>query len=437
MTVLKFGGSCLTSQSSLNKVLEFVKNYPNPIIVVSALSGVTDSLIDAANSGGDIDGIIARHYIKLPEGIEVNYYRELNEKVNVLKALLTIYSTNRNSKFLESHIQSFGERFSALMLKYFLESNGIKSKNLESEELGIKTFKGFNNAIIDSQSSIEPLKKVIGDTINEGSVPIITGYYGVDEQGHITLLGRNGSDYTAAFVARALGEKEVVLFKDVPGFFTADPKKVKNPDFVSYVSFDQAYELSSYGAKIVHPYAVLEARKGGARIVIKDFNDGKTGTIISETNGDKIFVTSKRKLSILRIIVPDASNISGILFNILNKFSENGINIIQNFTSFSVLNIIISRDNLMDAERVLSTFSRVIEYKVLHQNACIISVVGNFSIQTQNRIHLMILELSKKYPDKIYFSNISSPGISIYLAADEDIEEDLVRTIHEMVGNGL
>jgi len=432
---LKFGGSCLTSQSSLDKVLDYVRQYKNPIIVVSALSGVTDSLIKAADNGGDIDKIISRHYIELPENIEIHYYKELNEKANVLKALLTIYSTNRNSTFLESHIQSFGERFSALMLKYFLEANGIKSKNLESEELGIITINGFKNAIIDSQSSVDNVKKVIGNSLQEGYVPIITGYYGVDLQGHIALLGRNGSDYTAAFVARALNESEIVLFKDVPGFFTADPKKVKNPNFVSYISFDQAYELSSYGAKIVHPYAVLEARKGRAKIIIKDFNSGKTGTIISETYGDKVFVTSKKKLSILRIIVPDASNISGILFQILNRFSENGINIIQNFTSFSGLNIIISRENLNDAENVLSSLSRVIEYKILHHDASLISVVGNFTIQSQNKIHLKILELTEKYPEKIYFSNISSPGISIYLAADESIEDELVRTIHEMVGN--
>jgi len=432
---LKFGGSCLTSQSSLDKVLDYVRQYKNPIIVVSALSGVTDSLIKAADNGGDIDKIISRHYIELPENIEIHYYKELNEKANVLKALLTIYSMNRNSTFLESHIQSFGERFSALMLKYFLEANGIKSKNLESEELGIITINGFKNAIIDSQSSVDNVKKVIGNALQEGYVPIITGYYGVDLQGHIALLGRNGSDYTAAFVARALNESEIVLFKDVPGFFTADPKKVKNPNFVSYISFDQAYELSSYGAKIVHPYAVLEARKGRAKIIIKDFNSGKTGTIISETYGDKVFVTSKKKLSILRIIVPDASNISGILFQILNRFSENGINITQNFTSFSGLNIIISRENLNDAENVLSSLSRVIEYKILHHDASLISVVGNFTIQSQNKIHLKILELTEKYPEKIYFSNISSPGISIYLAADESIEDELVRTIHEMVGN--
>ena len=432
---MKFGGSCLTSRSSLDKVLDYVRQYNNPIIVVSALSGVTDSLIKAADNEGDIDKIISRHYIELPENIEIHYYKELNEKANVLKALLTIYSMNRNSTFLESHIQSFGERFSALMLKYFLEANGIKSKNLESEELGIITINGFKNAIIDSQSSVDNVKKVIGNALKEGYVPIITGYYGVDLQGHIALLGRNGSDYTAAFVARALNESEIVLFKDVPGFFTADPKKVKNPNFVSYISFDQAYELSSYGAKIVHPYAVLEARKGRAKIIIKDFNSGKTGTIISETYGDKVFVTSKKKLSILRIIVPDASNISGILFQILNRFSENGINIIQNFTSFSGLNIIISRENLNDAENVLSSLSRVIEYKILHHDASLISVVGNFTIQSQNKIHLKILELTEKYPEKIYFSNISSPGISIYVAADESIEDELVRTIHEMVGN--
>lgn len=432
---MKFGGSCLTSQSSLDKVLDYVRQYKNPIIVVSALSGVTDSLIKAADNEGDIDKIISRHYIELPENIEIHYYKELNEKANVLKALLTIYSMNRNSTFLESHIQSFGERFSALMLKYFLEANGIKSKNLESEELGIITINGFKNAIIDSQSSVDNVKKVIGNALQEGYVPIVTGYYGVDLQGHIALLGRNGSDYTAAFVARALNESEIVLFKDVPGFFTADPKKVKNPNFVSYISFDQAYELSSYGAKIVHPYAVLEARKGRAKIIIKDFNSGKTGTIISETYGDKVFVTSKKKLSILRIIVPDASNISGILFQILNRFSENGINITQNFTSFSGLNIIISRENLNDAENVLSSLSRVIEYKILHHDASLISVVGNFTIQSQNKIHLKILELTEKYPEKIYFSNISSPGISIYLAADESIEDELVRTIHEMVGN--
>jgi len=119
----------------------------------------------------------------------------------------------------------------------------------------------------------------------------------------------------------------------------------------------------------------------------------------------------------------------------LNRFSENGINITQNFTSFSGLNIIISRENLNDAENVLSSLSRVIEYKILHHDASLISVVGNFTIQSQNKIHLKILELTEKYPEKIYFSNISSPGISIYLAADESIEDELVRTIHEMVGN--
>ncbi len=438
MTVIKFGGSCLKDEKSLQKVGHIVRKIKDPIIVVSAISGVTDSLISHIKNGNDdLSDIMEKHRISLHGELMHSYNEELEERLSVLKALFAIHKKGMAPEFISSHIQSYGERLSALMLSFYLRSIGIEAVTMESEDIGIMTKRGFNNAIIDDEKSIQKVRERINSVIKNGKIPVITGYFGNDSLGHVTLLGRNGSDYTAAFIARAVGDKEIILYKDVPGFFTADPKKVDNPEFVPSISFDQAFELSSYGAKIVHPYAILEAKKSGSSIVIRDFSSDKVGTVISNDGGNEVFVTSKQNLALVRVVIPNASNNSGILYEILRSLSDHGINIIQNFTSYSGLTMIISQDSLKNLEFALEPLYKDIELEVFKENISVISVVGDFENDEQMYIQQRLLSLKDRYGKKIHLVGISSPGVSLFLACDDDSELELVNQVHEMVKNAV
>lgn len=413
-----------------------MKNQKDLVIVVSAISGVTDSLITHIREGNaDLRDIVARHNLPLNSQLREMYDREMKDRIEILKALFAIYRKNVAPEFINSHIQSFGERLSALMLSYYLRSLNIDAVSLESEDIGIITKKGFNNAIIDDEKSIPKVREKINSIIERGRVPVITGYFGNDFQGHVTLLGRNGSDYTAAFISRALDDKEIILYKDVPGFFTGDPKKVENPEFVPRISFDQAFELSSYGAKIVHPYAILEAKKSGSRIIIRDFSSDKIGTVISMDGGNEIFVTSKQKLAMIRVVIPNASNSSGILYEILRSLSDHGINIIQNFTSYSGLNIIVSQESIAQVKSALEPLYKDIELEVFKENISVISIVGDFENEAQMEMQQRLLSLREKYGRKIHLVGISSPGVSLFLACDDDAELELLNEVHGMVRN--
>ncbi len=302
---MKFGGSSIDNSrkmlSAAKIVADRVKSNDSVIVVISALAGVTDNLISAAqlsikdidSARKIIDNIMLKH-LSILNGIsnqalrsllEDNIESSIHELNNILNELVNM--TNVPMDILDS-IMSFGERLSAQIFSNYLLELGISSKALNGWDAGIITDENYGNA--HPISSVNKLiRERIEPIVNLGMVPVITGFIGLSINGKITTLGRGGSDYTASLVASSLMVDELWLWTDVNGLMTADPKIVSKAKPIKHLSYNEAIELCFFGAKKLHYKTFEPIIDLGIPIRIKNILDPDSeGTLIVKSNSSSV-----------------------------------------------------------------------------------------------------------------------------------------------------
>jgi len=300
MKILKFGGTSVAHASNINKVIEILleSSKPKPkqkiVVVVSALSGITNDLIMLANLASKKDfkykiilkAICGRHDQVIKELIDLKnqkrILREINKKYRELKEIA-------NNIFLErklplpvlDDVMSFGERLSSYVISEAIKSRGIACEFIDSRDI-IKTDDNFGSANVDLEKSY----KLISNCFKEKSLSIMGGFIGSTKDGITTTLGRGGSDYTASLVGAALDASMIEIWTDVDGIMTEDPKKMKNALLIPEITYERAEEMAYNGAKVIHPKTIRPAVLKNIPIYIKNtFNPSGSGTKIS--NGKK------------------------------------------------------------------------------------------------------------------------------------------------------
>jgi len=256
---------------------------PAPIaVVVSALAGVTDALLDIAAKAtpGKVTALRRKHLVVARALLTGAPQKELisviDEAFDELKRLGEM--TPRTTDWLLAR----GERLSARLFAAALEQAGCPVAFVPANDL-ITTDAGFGQASVDLARTDRAVRKTLGRLLARGVVAVVPGFTGATPQGEITTLGRGGSDLTATLLARALGAREVSLWKDVPGVLTADPKVVPDAHVVPQLHVREAAELAYYGAKVLHPRALIPLGKRNVAVRIRPFaNPDSQGTEISQ-----------------------------------------------------------------------------------------------------------------------------------------------------------
>jgi aspartokinase/homoserine dehydrogenase 1 len=363
MKVLKFGGSSVATPERIQSVIEIVKPYLNGevAIVFSAFGGVTDTLIQISMLAleGKLDyknklaELEKRHLTAVRElvniqkqsGILAQVKFMINELEDVLHGVFLV--KERTTRTLD-YIMSFGERISAYIISEAFKNQGFAAEFLDARKV-IRTDSNFGHAKVD----FDVTNKLIREHFkHHQDVQIITGFVATSESGETTTLGRSGSDYTAAIFAGALKASDLEIWTDVDGMMTADPRKVKKAFTVPQMSYEEAMELSHFGAKVIFPSTMQPAMVNQIPIWIKNtFNPTFKGTVIhsNSTNGkmikgissmngvsllslqgsgllgvvgasNRLFATLARE-SISVILISQASSEHSICFAIENKFA--------------------------------------------------------------------------------------------------------------------
>lgn len=298
--ILKFGGTSLQNASFINRAVQLVKEKSkeaHPVIVVSAISGVTDRLlslseIPVANSEE------ANKILKELRELHTNLLTQLGgstaENFETLRALFdelrdVYFDENLKSdkpKAWRDHILSIGERASAQLFASVLSARQLPSVPVETQHF-VKTDDSFGEANIIPERTRDLLTNAL-QSIDK--VAVITGFIGSTEHQEITTLGRSGSDYTAALIADALKADHLEIWTDVDGVLTADPKIVPEAKNLEYLSFEDISELSAHGAKVIHPKTIHPVRESDLSIQVRNSHRPQhSGTLIKRThtsNGD-------------------------------------------------------------------------------------------------------------------------------------------------------
>ncbi|MEM5564382.1 bifunctional aspartate kinase/homoserine dehydrogenase I [Psychroserpens sp. AS72] len=268
MNVLKFGGTSVGSAKNINKVISILGNYSKNdrvICVVSAVGGITDKLLKAAELAqaknqdyiSEFDAISAKHHEILKELIPLENTEvstHLTDKLQELKSLLDgIFLINELSPKTSDKLVSFGELLSSFIIAETMKSRGMDCTRKNSQEL-IVTNSNFTKAEVQYQQTNTNIKSYFSEAKQQ--ITILPGFISKSILGEITTLGRGGSDFTAAIVAAALNVNSLEIWTDVSGMFTTNPKLVKQAFPIQNLSYQEAMELSHFGAKVLYPPTV-------------------------------------------------------------------------------------------------------------------------------------------------------------------------------------
>lgn len=299
LRVLKFGGTSVGNPACVEKVVEIVQSASQDsavVVVVSALSGVTDSLFEAAAAANACDRnrvdvllqkLCDRHNSIADALIRSNAMLKfmrgrIDELIGQAYDICerTIPQKGLTERIRDS-VLSIGERLSAPLIACVLRERGIVSESVEATEI-IVTNSAHGRAEPQMSATRERCDTRLRPLTHCGTVPVVTGYIGATSGGVVTTLGRGGSDYSATVIAAALNADEVVIWTDVDGLLTADPRLVPQPCTIHEISYREAAELALFGAKVLHPNTLKPLMHSGIRVWIRNtFGPELPGTKIT------------------------------------------------------------------------------------------------------------------------------------------------------------
>ena len=315
ITVLKFGGTSVGSTEALKRVANIIiAEKDDKVAVVSAMSGITNFLVSALEDKNvDLEDVFfkfeERHMNVAKELFDEEHLalftKEFNERLDEFKTLVAD-KENWNDPFFKDNVSSQGERFSSLMLAHLISSMGHKSVALTAETAGVYAVGNPLSGSCDLKKTSIGMGMNVKPILENDIIPIITGFYGINEDGKPLTFGRGGSDYAASAIGNALDADVIEIWTDVDGFMSADPRLVPDAVVIEEMNYSEAGELAYFGAKVLHPRTIEPARMKHIPVKIKNsYRPENPGTLIHNfrKKRDELLksVAMKADLSIITI----------------------------------------------------------------------------------------------------------------------------------------
>jgi len=451
MRVAKFGGGCLRNDKDFLRVVDILRQERSSptIIVVSAICGITDALYNgitfALNSESSIPQTVIRLKTKHYEIIETSIMdhsrrdsmqRIIDDKIQRLERLLYgVAYTGEVTDSVRVMILSQGERLSATILSGILEDNGIPSIPMESENIGLQTDEQFENATANLAVVQSNLQQYLIPVIEQGMIPVITGFFGCNAAGKPTSFGRNGSDYSAAVIARAMNADSLDIWKDVNGFHTIDPKITDNARPIAVLSYREAAELSYFGATILHPRTVEPLRDSAIEIRIRNIHSSAGFCTIIRPQGhyeaDVIkSIACNNNISVLKVHGAGVGYKPGIIGEIGQILSIANVNIYSVITSQTCINLLIDRCDSSRSKRALASLvGGVIAGIDVRDDVALIAVVGEGLLTTKGLAARVFSAVAESGVNVEMFSAGASEVAYYFIVKTEDMEP-AIQAVH-------
>ena len=402
--VLKYGGTSISSAKDIQAVTNYINSlskHNEIVIVCSAISGTTDDLIEISQSikkeNKDkaeqlASKIINRHKQLAKQTIKKSTIRKkLLEKLDVdfreLVALIEgIVLLGEVTPRSMDYLISFGERLSIKLISFAINDIGKKSISLTGKEVGIVTDSNFGESKPLMDTTRLRVSKTIDLQFSKKIIPVIGGFTGADQHGHVTTFGRGGSDYTATIIGSCIKADEIWLMSDIDGLMTADPKIVKNAKLLKEVSYIEAIEMALFGAKQIHPrtFEPLLTKKIPMKIR-NSFNVKNEGTLVTDshsisTKNTVKCVSSIRHNGLIDIRGGSMVGTPGTAAKIFATLAKSGINVmmISQNPSESSITIVVKNTDLDKAVNVLEMelLGKIIKKLEVTTDVAIIALIG-------------------------------------------------------------
>ncbi|MBS2212163.1 bifunctional aspartate kinase/homoserine dehydrogenase I [Carboxylicivirga mesophila] len=434
MKVLKFGGTSMGSASAIRKVQEVVKSQSEPVVVVvSAVGGVTDKLVLAANTavkGEDYQNIL-EEVVQIHSSVAQDLFDDKcqaqlystceNVWQELRQVLQGVFLTRELSTKSYDTIVGIGERLSSVFLSQLMDGAKLFDSRLfiTTEANG----KGHHVKYNETMQAIGELK------FSLGKVNVFPGFIAANAVGENTTLGRGGSDYSAALLAAGLEANVLEIWTDVDGFMSADPRVIKRAYCIEHLSYAEAMELSHFGAKVIYPPTIIPALQKQIPIKVKNtFNASARGTLIDDQKDEQQRVkglSSIKDVALLTLQGNGMIGITGISMRMFSALASHNINIIliSQASSESSISVVLASEDVEVARLALiKEFDKEIARRE----------INGVSIDKEMAVVAIVGEGMKHAPGVSgkLFSDIGRNGINIYAIAQGASELNISFVIH-------
>jgi aspartate kinase len=461
--VMKFGGTSVGDGERIAHVAGLVADAVNDghqvVVVVSAMSGVTDALVQAAQTAAQGDAatfrraktdLLVRHLVSVNEAVGngAGLRDQITSSLDNFEQLChSIYVLGECTPRALDMVSSLGERFSSRILAAALEARGVAAEAIDAAKIVVTdNHFGSANPLMDltcqqTETRLEPL-------LEAGTVPVVTGFIGATEDGITTTLGRGGSDYTAAILGRCLHADGVWIWTDVDGVMTADPRVVAEARTLPEISYSEAAELSYFGARVLHPKTIRPAIEQGIPLRIKNtFNPNGPDTLITKESTHDLrpvkAVTAIRKMSIVTVAGRGMLGVPGVAAKVFSAVAHEGISVLMISQSSSEQSICFVVET-HSSQRAIDALERAFEGELARQDidriiadddVVIIAVVGAGIRSTPGVAAKVFSALGRNGVNVISIAQGSSEHNLSLVVAEEDADA-AVWYIHEEFGLG-
>jgi len=389
MKVLKFGGTSVGSIENIKNVKSIINDGEKKVVVLSAMSGTTNTLVsiakhielDQGNEALDVINKLHSNYFDVIDGLLTveNLNKKAKDYISGAFNLLLECTDKAFSKVIENTILAQGELLSTFIFNCFLEQEGVRSTLLPALD--------FMKIDKSKDPDIDYIKTKIGNVINavpDVDIYITQGYICMDSEGNISNLQRGGSDYSATIIGAVIKADEVQIWTDIDGMNNNDPRYVENTRPISNLSFDEAAELAYFGAKILHPQTVTPVREDNIPVRLKNtMNPDAFGTLISsETteNGIKA-IAAKDNITAIKIKSGRMLHAHGFLKRVFEIFEVYETSIDMITTSEVAVSLTI--DNDKNLEKIVSELQKFASIEV-DKDQTIICLVGHSVVKHED-----------------------------------------------------
>lgn len=457
MKVLKFGGTSVGSSDSIKKVIEIIADYKSGnthvAMVSSAMSGVTNRLVEMGQRASNND----ESYLEILKDIEHLHFNTIKSLLKVkdqshalasVKKMLNELEDLMHGVFLLKELSlrstdlllSFGERLSCYIINAYANQQGLETELLDARQL-VKTDDRFGKGRVQMSVTIDNIKEYFKV---HSQIQIITGFISSTDKNETTTLGRGGSDYTASIFGAALDADEIEIWTDVDGVLTTDPRQVKKAFSLAEMTYEEAMEMSHFGAKVIYPPTLQPAFQRKIPLRIRNtFNREFEGTLIKSLadSGNYLVkgISSIRDISLINLQGSGMVGVAGVSSRLFGVLANNNINLIlitQASSEHSICFAIDPKDGALAKRVIEEEFQREIDNgkidgTYVEEHMSIVAIIGENMAQTPGISGKLFNSMGKNGINVAAIAQGSSERNLSIVISQKDISKTL-NTIHEV-----
>jgi len=445
MIVMKFGGTSVEDARAIERVAAIVKArlQHRPVIVVSAMARVTDTLLTMARAAGAGERKTAlklcrslqeRHYHTASEllgtALFTEFHSELGGDFEALDELLRgISAVGDLTPRTTDHVAAFGEILSSKIVAAAFAAQGLNSEFVDAREV-LVTDSNYMQAVPQEEETNARLQTKVKPLLDAGQVPVIGGFVGANHAGVTTTIGRGGSDFSAAIVGAGLSAERIEIWTDVDGILTTDPRICPEARRIKVISFDEAAELAYFGAKVLHPATVLPAiQKNIPVYVLNSLNPSCEGTKITTHTPQirNIFkaIAAKKRITIVDVAAPRMLLAHGFLRAIFEAFDRHKVAV--DVVSTSEVSVSLTVDSNQAIPALAADLAKLADVKYEGRKA-IVCLVGENLRDKPGVAGLVFGQLADK---KIRMISQGASEINLTFVIEEDEVPEVIRRLHK------